>query len=245
MTATDILLHWAYVAVMAISAIVVLLMSRNPKGVPQYKYLIHVFVLVWSGLVYSAIALGQGQTEVAGQTVYFARYLDWVVSTPLLLLSLVLTGQYTVNVRGPIVAGMMGSQVIMILTGLLADLSPTDTARWFWYIAGCVALAVVLRMFWGPLYAKAAGQHPEIERVYKSSATFLTVQWLLYPTVWALGTPGIDLLSPMLTTVLLIILPIVSKAGFAFFNLGKLRALPDHLHPKEEPLTTADKFLRT
>ena len=30
--------------------------------------------------------------------------------------------------------------------------------------------------------------------------------------------------------MLFIILPIVSKAGFAFYNLGKLRALPDHLH---------------
>ncbi len=233
MTATETLLHWGYVIVMAGSAVAILLMSRNPKGVPQYKYLIHTFVLVWSGLAYSSIALGQGQTEVAGHTVYYARYLDWVVSTPLLLLSLVLTGKYTVNVRGPITAGLLGSQVIMILTGLFADLSTDDSARWFWYIAGCVALVVVLRMFWGPLYAKAAGQHSEIERVYRGSATFLTVQWLLYPTVWALGTPGLELLGPLLTTVLLIVLPIVSKAGFAFYNLSKLRALPDHLHPNE------------
>jgi|GEM_PF-4223818 len=99
-------------------------------------------------------------------------------------------------------------------------------------------------MFWGPLYAKAAGQHPEIERVYRGSAVFLTVQWLLYPTVWALGTPGLELLGPLLTTFLLILLPIISKAGFAFYNLGKLRALPDHLHPKEEPLATANEFSR-
>ncbi len=244
MTDTETLLYWAYVAVMAISAIAILLMSRNPKGVPQYKYLIHTFVLVWSGLAYSSIALGQGQTDVQGHTVYYARYLDWVVSTPLLLLSLILTGKYTISVRGPITAGLMGSQVIMILTGLFADLSSTDTARWFWYIAGCVALAVVLRLFWGPLYAKAAGQHPEIERVYRGSAVFLTVQWLLYPTVWALGTPGLGVFGSLLTTFLLILLPIVSKAGFAFYNLSKLRALPDHLHPREKPLATADEFLR-
>ena len=102
----------------------------------------------------------------------------------------------------------------------------------------------VLCMFWGPLYAKAAGQHPEIERVYRGSAVFLTVQWLLYPTVWALGTPGLELLGPLLTTFLLILLPIISKAGFAFYNLSKLRALPDHLHPKEEPLATANEFSR-
>ena len=50
MDATDVLLHWLYVAVMAGSAIAILLMARKPKGVPQYKYTIHAFVVIWSGL---------------------------------------------------------------------------------------------------------------------------------------------------------------------------------------------------
>ncbi|WP_157974492.1 hypothetical protein [Lewinella sp. IMCC34183] len=33
-----------------------------------------------------------------------------------------------------------------------------------------------------------------------------------------------------MTSVLFILLPIVSKAGFSFCNLAKLRALPDYLH---------------
>ncbi|MGB3546329.1 MAG: bacteriorhodopsin [Saprospiraceae bacterium] len=229
MDTTDILLHWAYVAVMALSAVAVLFMASQPKGVPQYKYLIHIFVLVWSGLAYSAIALGQGTVEIGGETVYFARYVDWVVSTPLLLLSLVLTGKYTLKLEGSLTAGLLGAQVIMILTGLVADLSPAEN-RWFWYIAGCVALLVVFRLMWSELYTKAKIQGPELTAAYKGSAVFLSVQWLLYPLAWALGTPGLGIFDPLLTSVLFIILPIVSKAGFAFYNLSKLRALPDHLH---------------
>ncbi|MDQ3397288.1 MAG: bacteriorhodopsin [Deinococcota bacterium] len=37
-----------------------------------------------------AIALGYGKVEVATTTVYYARYLDRVVTTPLLLLALAL-----------------------------------------------------------------------------------------------------------------------------------------------------------
>ena len=229
MDSTDVLLHWAYVAVMALSAIAILTMARTPRGVPQYKYMIHAFVVIWSGLAYSAIALGQGTIEVGGETVYFARYVDWVVSTPLLLLSLVLTGKYTLKLEGGITAGLLGSQVIMILTGLVADLSPSEN-RWFWYIAGCVALLSVYRLMWRELYEKAKIQGPELTAAYKASAVFLSVQWLLYPLVWALGSPGLELLTPRLTSVLFIILPIVSKSGFAFFNLSKLRALPDYLH---------------
>ena len=229
MTETDVLLHWAYVAVMALSALAILTMARNPQGVPQYKYLIHTFVVVWSGLAYSAIAFGQGTVDIGGETVYFARYIDWVVSTPLLLLSLVLTGKYTLKLEGSITAGLLGAQVIMVLTGLVADLSPSEN-RWYWYIAGCVALVVVYRLMWRELYAKAKIQGPELTAAYKASAVFLSVQWLLYPTVWALGSPGLAIFDPLLTSVLFIILPIVSKSGFAFYNLSKLRALPDHLH---------------
>ncbi|WP_157579127.1 bacteriorhodopsin [Spirosoma montaniterrae] len=232
------LLHWLYVAVMAGSALTFLLMSRNPKGVPQYKYLIHTFVVVWSGLAYAALAMNQGKLDAFGQTVYYARYIDWAVTTPLLLLSLVLTGKYTVDVKGPLTAALMGTQVIMILTGLLAELSPAGP-RWFWYIAGCVALLIVLRLFWGPLYNIAQQQGQAIANVYRDSAVFLTVQWLLYPTVWLLGTPGVGLFGPLTTTALLILLPIVSKSGFAFYNLSKLRSLPPHLHNEAQATLTA------
>lgn len=222
-------LHWVYVGVMAASALAIFAMSRQPKGVPDYKYLIHIFVVVWSGLAYTAIALGQGTVELDGQTVYFARYVDWVVSTPLLLLSLVLTGHYTLKLEGPITAGLLGSQVIMVLAGLVGDLS-SGPLRWIWYVIGCVALLVVFRLMWNELYVKADEQGPELVHAYRGSAVFLSVQWLLYPLVWALGSPGLGLLDELTTSGLFILLPIVSKSGFAFYNLSKLRALPDRLH---------------
>lgn len=231
MDATSSLLHWGYALVMGLSAVAFYVLSRNPKGVPQYKYLIHLFVVVWSGLAYAGLAMGQGIVEAHGREVYLPRYLDWVVTTPLLLLSLNLTGKYTIELEGSVTGGLLGSQVIMILTGMLAELSE-GFARWFWYGSGCVALVGVLGLFWGKLYEKARSQGPEIERVYRSSALYLTVQWLLYPLVWAVGTPALGLLDKLTTSVLLIILPLISKAGFGFFNLLKLRGLPPEHHPR-------------
>lgn len=222
MDALSSTLHWAYVAVMFISALVFYGMSRNPKEVPMYKYVIHMFVVIWSGLAYMAIALGQGTVEVDGRTVYFARYVDWVVSTPLLLLSLVLTGKFLAKVEGPITAGLLGSQAIMIITGLIADLSPADL-QWYWYLAGCVALVVVLALMWGELQDKARLQGPAIATVYRKSALFLTVQWLAYPLIWLIGTPGLGWIDTLGTTVFFLILPIVSKTGFALYNLSLLR----------------------
>jgi bacteriorhodopsin len=235
MNETEVLLHWAYVAIMLFSGIAFYLMSKNPKGVPYYKYIIHIFVVTWSGLAYSALALNQGTIEFQGQTVHFARYIDWVVTTPLLLLSLALTGKFTTRKEGWLIGAMMGTQAIMILTGLVAELSADETRQYFWYILGCIALVIVFYIFWGPLLKIAKAQGPGIERVYRASATFLTVQWLIYPTVWLIGAPGMEILSPFATTVLFLIVPIVSKAGFGFFNLIKLRNLPAEDKPQPKP----------
>ena len=104
-----------------------------------------------------------------------------------------------------------------------------------------MALLVVYRLMWKELYAKAKIQGPELTAAYRASAVYLSVQWLLYPLVWALGTPGLGVFNPLLTSVLFIILPIVSKAGFAFYNLAKLRALPNYLHQgAANPRTVAE-----
>lgn len=225
MTNLELTLHWVYVAIMFGSALAFQAMARDHKLVPGYKYLIHTFIVVWSGLVYAAIAFGKGQTVYNETTVYYARYIDWVVTTPLLLLSLNLTGKYSISMQGTITGALLGNQVIMIVTGLVAELS-TGTAQWFFYGAGCVALVVVLGIMWGPLMAKARSQGKDITYAYRKSALFLTIQWLAYPLIWLIGSPGLELLDKEGTTVFFIILPLVSKAGFGFYNLSLLRGLP-------------------
>jgi bacteriorhodopsin len=128
-------------------------------------------------------------------------------------------------VEGTVTGALLGTQAIMIITGLVAELSPDDV-KWFWYTAGCIALVVVLYLMWQPLQQKANSQNRYIASVYRKSAFFLTIQWLAYPLVWAVGSMGLGLLDKTTTTVLFILLPIVSKSGFGFFNLFLLRAIP-------------------
>lgn len=217
-------LHWVYVLIMFGSGVMFYALSTHPKNVPQYKYLIHVFIVVWSGLAYSALALDQGYAVVNEQKVHYARYIDWVVTTPLLLLSLTLTGKYNLKMEGTLTAALLGTQVIMIVTGLVAELSPPPQ-QYYWYAAGCVALGIVLHLIWGPLLHRAKAQEEDLIGVYRRSAAFLTVQWLAYPLVWLVGQPGLGLIGPAASTALFIALPVISKAGFGFYNLSLLRNL--------------------
>jgi bacteriorhodopsin len=235
MTELEVLLHWVYVAIMVGSGISFYVMSKKPRKIPYYKYTIHIFIVIWSALGYSALALNQGTIVVFDQVVHYARYLDWIVTTPLLLLSLCLTAKLTTRNEEWLIGTLLGTQVIMIVTGLVAELSANPTYQYFWYIIGCIALVVILYIMWNPLLRISKTQGKGIEKVYVASAVYLSVQWVLYPIVWLIGQPGIQAIDSFTTTLLFLILPVVSKAGFGFFNLIKLRNLDDKYKPAPKP----------
>lgn len=139
--------HWLYVVGMVVGAVHFWSLSRDPRGVLQYEYLVAIFIPIWSGLAYMAMALDQGKVEVAGQITHYARYVDWIVTTPLLLLSLSWTAMQFIKKDWTLLGFLVSTQVVVITTGLIADLSKRDWVRYLWYICGVVAFLVVLLGF--------------------------------------------------------------------------------------------------
>lgn len=170
---------------------------------------------------------GQGIAEIDGREVYYARYLDWVVTTPLLLTALYWTAHYRVeHKRYTTLAVLVGAQVVMILTALIADLSGSFTLSTVWFLIGCATLLVVFWVFWVPLRATAEAQGEDLARVYKIAAAYLTVQWCLYPIILYAGPSYLHLFGKPVETWLLVIVPFFSKVGFSFLDLSLLRRLP-------------------
>ncbi len=134
-------------------------LGTNPRGVPKYEYLIATFIPIWSGLAYVARTLGQGKIEITGQITHYAHYIDWIVTTPLLLLSLSLTAMYFIAKDWILIASLMGTQAIVVVSGLIADLSTTDEARFLWYTCGVVAFLVVLWGIWVRANAYSGSQN--------------------------------------------------------------------------------------
>lgn len=216
---------WLYVACMAAGALLFATWSRDPRQVPQYEYVIAIFIPVWSGLAYTAMAFGQGIVEVDGRNVHVARYLDWLVSTPLLLVALASTGMFFRPLDKATIATLIGLDVIMILSGLFADLTVRPGVQWFWYINGCVCLALILYLLWGRVRREAYAHNAEIGGAYSRVATYFTALWLGYPLIWALGPSGVGLFGRETDVALFVILPIFSKVGFSIYDLYELRKL--------------------
>ncbi|WP_435790752.1 bacteriorhodopsin [Clostridium sp.] len=223
-----IILQLIYVVIMAAGAITIAVMSRNPRGVPKMDYFIAFIIPVWSGIAYTSMALGQGMIEIDHQITYYARYLDWVITTPLILLSLCLTGMYYVPKNKVIIVGIMTADVVMILSGLIGDLS-TGMNRYIWFFIGMTAFLIILWLIWGPIRIIASKQRRDLYQLYLFLATYLSILWIGYPTVWIIGPSGLEIVTQRVDSYLFVILPIFSKVGFGLLDLTGIRRLKSPL----------------
>jgi bacteriorhodopsin len=233
--------HWLYIGGMSIGAIYFALLGKNPRGLPKLEYFVATFIPLWSGLMYltmvlptSGDGLELGKIEVAGQITHLARYADWIVTTPLLLMSLSWTAMHHHKSKDwTLIFSLMATQVIVIVSGLLADLSDVPWVRYLWYAIGCVAFLVVLWGIWGPLRQKTNGD-AELSSFYKGLTTFFTITWICYPLIWILGPSGVRLFGQNVDTFLFCLVPFFSKVVFSFLDLNGLRSIGHREAPSPE-----------
>ena len=220
-----------YVACMAGGMALFALWARDPKGVHREEYLVAICIPAWSGLAYLMMASGLGQAEVAGQTTYWGRYLDWIVSTPLLLVALFLTATHRLRDRPyTLLAAVVAADVAMIASGAIGDFA-VGTARYVFFAIGVVALGIVFWLTWGPMRALAYRQGDDLGRVYTIVLAYLSACWVGYPLIWILGPSGVGAIPQPAETLLFVLLPIASKVGFSILDLSLLRRLsPTRAH---------------
>ena len=69
---------------------------------------------------------------------YYARYIDWLFTTPLLLVDLIILG----DVHAHHTARIIFADVVMILAGIFGATS-NGIVKWGWFIIGCVAMLTI------------------------------------------------------------------------------------------------------
>jgi bacteriorhodopsin len=189
-------------------------------------YIVTTFITAIAFVNYLAMALGFGLTEVtvAGEVlpIYWARYTDWILTTPLLLYDLGLLAGADRNTIGTLV----GLDVLMIITGAIATLTgdgagalAAGTQRLIWWGVSTAFLLMLLYYLFGALSAQAETLPADAQNKFTLLRNMLTVLWLAYPVWWLLGTEGIALLSLFVETAGFAALDLTAKAGFGFILL--------------------------
>lgn len=115
--------------------------------------------------------------QVIYREVYWARYVDWSVTTPLLLADLaLLAGLSGANILVAIVADL-----IMILTGLFAAFGDDDGQKWGWYAWACLAFLVIVYQLAFNGRTAVASKDSKTKAFYGAIAGFTLILWTVYP----------------------------------------------------------------
>lgn len=151
-----------------------------------------------------------GNAKVAGnmRQIFYVRYIDWFLTTPLLLLDLLLT----CGLPTPTIAYTILINEVMIVTGLIGALVKS-TYKWGFFAFGCAAFLFVAYavVFEGRSYAKHLG--PEISRTYVICGVWTISLWFLYPVAWGLAEGG-NVIASDSEAIFYGILDILAKPGF-------------------------------
>ncbi|WP_174280377.1 bacteriorhodopsin [Sphingomonas bacterium] len=193
--------------------------------------LLHATVPFVAATSYLAMALGVGTVLLPdGHLSYVARYLDWSLTTPLLLAGLVLTAvgdERRFAQLGGYLSAVLSLDVLMIVAGLISSLATSDAVKWAFYGWSCAAFVGVLYLLWVPLRTLAAERGDAIGHAYLANLSMLSVLWLLYPVVFLVGPEGVGSIGGGATVLAILVLDVLAKVAYAFvaaFNLD--RALP-------------------
>ena len=225
---TETTWFWIGVVGMALGAAALSLLGGRRTQDEEAHTVIHGIVCVIAACSYFAMAIGQGGIELEQDRIFwFARYVDWSVTTPLLLLGLTITALHGAHRRPVLVGAVLGADVLMIVTGLFSGLSADPLGRWGWYVISCAAFAVVYLVLFGPLLREARARDHERSRAYGHHVVVLAALWLVYPVVVALGPEGAGVWESVVTTACLAVVDLLAKVGYGLLSIKDAKRITD------------------
>jgi len=220
--------NWLWIGALGMLAGSVLLFAAGGRRTQDEEghTLIHGFVPMFAAISYFAMAVHQGEaTTSTGRVFLYARYLDWSVTTPALLLGLTMTALHGARRRVGLVAGLLVSDLVMIVTGLFFGASQDPFIKWVWYIASCIAFLAVLWVLFGPLMQEARGRDQVRRDAYVRNTIVLTVLWLIYPVLVLTGPDGLGILGSTPATAGLTVLDLTAKVAYGIMAMVGSRAV--------------------
>ncbi|KAF2877042.1 hypothetical protein BDV95DRAFT_481532 [Massariosphaeria phaeospora] len=214
--------YFAISAAMTVSAIIFLgLGQRQPRRNRVFHYITSAVVLVaaiayftmGANLGFTPIAVGpyaRANPKVSGtyREIFYVRYVDWFITTPLLLLDLLLTA----GMPWPTILFVVVVDEIMIVTGLVGALV-TSRYKWGFFAFGCAALTYIIYQLVWSARRHAAPLGADIRKCFFLCGTLTAFLWLLYPIAWGLSEGG-NVIAPDSEAVFYGILDFLAKPVF-------------------------------
>ncbi|KAF2807435.1 family A G protein-coupled receptor-like protein [Mytilinidion resinicola] len=140
--------------------------------------------------------------------IFYVRYIDWFITTPLLLMDLLLTA----GMPWPSVLWVILVDEVMIVTGLVGALVRSDY-KWGYFAMGCAALVYIVYVLGWEARKHASALGPDIGRVFLMCGSLTTVLWIMYPIAWGVCEGG-NVIPPDSEAIFYSVLDFLAKPIF-------------------------------
>jgi bacteriorhodopsin len=191
----------------------------------QKFYIATIMIAVVAFINYLAMATGFGVIEITidgdPYPIYWARYTDWLITTPLLLYDLALLAGADRNT----IYTLVGLDVLMIGTGAIATLTTSPvldsavTNRLIWWGISTALLLVLLYYLFAAFSDKLTELPESTQSTFSTLRMMILALWLVYPVWWLVGTEGLGVLPGpeeglFIETAGFMVLDLTAKIGF-------------------------------
>jgi len=212
---------------MMIGAGIFLYLSMSRSKASIYHSLAFIMPAI-SAMSYYSMWTGMGvefkTTDTSPRVIFWARYIDYVVTLPLLLIQLALIAKADTSAM----VSSTGNSVLMVIALLIGAMNVAPFKYMWWFGGAVFAVLLVVQL---------AGRYENATDVAKVLNTLAIVFVVLYPLVWLLGSEGTAALGLSQEVAFLTVLDLVTKVGFGlYFLLNFEAATGDEVGPDGEPL---------
>ncbi len=239
---------WVTTLIMLAGGLLILAAGKRRTQGEGLHTVLHGIVPIIAACSYLAMATGQGLITLptvggailAGETTptrvfYFARYIDWTFTTPLLLISLGMTAMRHGPKRHGALVGSVLSDVMMIITAFIFGASLQGWTKWTWFIVSCAAFLGVYYVIWKTQMEGNATQRDDVRATYKRNASILSLVWLVYPIILAVAPDGLGIVSDATSVLLIAILDVIAKVAYGYMSVKSDTAATDRDLAEGEP----------
>ncbi|MEZ3117622.1 bacteriorhodopsin [Halobaculum sp. MBLA0147] len=175
-----------------------------------------------AAVAYALMAAGVGTITVSGVAVPVPRYVDWLVTTPVLI-------GYVAYVAGAsrrAIAATVAVDAAMIVIGFAGVLT-TGTLRVVAFALSSLCYVGLLYALYGVFPASARAQSGERERLFEVLQNHVGLLWVAYPVVWAAGPLGFGYVETLGVTLLVTFMDVMAKTPYVYFAAVHRRAFLD------------------
>lgn len=189
------------------------LLTALVTGIAGVFYMI---MFTGSGKIYEESF--QGDTIGSMKPLFWARYIDWLLTTPLMLMDiLTIAGASKDDIMCT-----MGIDLLMIAFGFIGSFITTSSAKWIFFILAMISFGhIVMTLL---QFMKSNKYGAEAQQLY-AKVTYLTiVLWTCYPFVWIMSE-GSRIFPTQLEICAYMLLDVSSKCVFGYIIVVERNAL--------------------